>query len=402
VPKKGNTITYDGPDKRGLWTPGFGVRVTAAGARSFVLDYRTTGGRKHRYTIGSPPDWNVTAAREEAKDLRASVRKGGDPQGQKAAERRTATVNVLCDHFKEKHLPEARPNTAKEYRRMIEKHVRPALGTTKAAEVTFDDVKKLHKKITDAGAPYSANRCVAMLSKMFNLAVRWKWRHDNPAKGIARNAEAKRKRYLTPEESGRLRAALAQHERKGSDEKDAANILRLLLLTGARRGEVLAMRWDHLNLKVGKWVKPGSATKQKTEHEVSLSGPARIILSGIRAEADKDKKRADIEYVFPGRGGHRADVKRDWESVCKAAHIKGVRVHDLRHSFASALASKGVGLTTVGALLGHSNPTTTHRYAHLYDDHLRKAAEQAAEFVTGESTSGEAEVVQLRKRRRGQ
>jgi integrase len=313
APKSGNTITYDGPDKRGLWTPGFGVRVTAAGARSFILDYRTTGGRKHRYTIGSPPDWTVVMARKEAEELRASVRKGADPQGQKAAERGAATVNLLCDDFIEKHLPEARPSTAKEYRRMIDKNVRPALGTTKVADVTFDDIQSLHRKITKAGAPYIANRCVATLSKMFNLAVRWRWRPDNPAKGIARNAEEKRKRYLTPDESARLRGALTEHEGKGSEEKDATNIIRLLLLTGARKTEVLAMRWDQLNLKVGTWVKPGSATKQKTEHQVPLNGPARFILSGIRAEADDEEKRAEAEYVFPGRGGlgHRVEIKRD-------------------------------------------------------------------------------------------
>jgi integrase len=396
-PETGHQIFWDAPDPRGRgWVAGFGCRVTAAGARSFILDYRTHSGKQRRFTIGKAAAWSVTAARDEAKELRAKVDQGLDPQGNKAATRSAPTVNQLCDDFIEKHLPSLRQRTAQEYRRMIESNVRPALGTSKVADVTYDDIQSFHRKITQDGAPYVANRLVSILGKMFNLASRqWKWRSDNPVRGIQRNPEIKRKRYLTPEESARLRHALAEYERKGPEAKDAANILRLLLLTGARKGEVLAMRWDQLDLKAGKWTKPAHATKQKTEHEVPLSGPARLILAGIRAETD-----ANSEFVFSGRtSGHRHGITRNWRAVCKAANISGARMHDLRHSYASFLASRGFGLTTVGQLLGHSNPTTTARYAHLYDDHLREATEQAGE-IFGSSRRRKAKVVPFRRRGR--
>ena len=243
---------------------------------------------------------------------------------------------------------------------------------------------------------------MALLSKMFNLSRRWYQRQlptgervplrsDNPAKGIARNAETKRKRYLQGDELARLTAALAGHR-----DKQAANIVRLLLLTGARSGEVLGARWDQFNLTTGVWTKPGATTKQKTEHIVPLSAAARQLLNELYAE------RADgAEYVFPGRAGvgHRVDLKKAWPSICKAAGIVGLRVHDLRHSYASMLVSGGQSLPVIGALLGHSNPSTTARYAHLMDDPLREATERVGAIIDGAGKAG-AEVLDLHARRR--
>jgi integrase len=226
------------------------------------------------------------------------------------------------------------------------------------------------------GNPYRANRVVAVASKMFSLAVRWKMRPDNPCKGIERNYEVKRKRYLHADELGRLLMALASHP-----DQEVANIFRLLLLTGARRGEVLAMRWADVDLTAGKWVKPGSTTKQRTEHEVPLSAPARQLLAEI-AESHTGK-RGLPEFVFPGNGdkGHVVEVKRAWRHITKAAGISNLRIHDLRHSFASQLASGGASLPLIGAMLGHSNPATTARYSHLFDDPLRQAAERVGAVI---------------------
>src|SRR4051812_28246844 len=151
-------------------------------------------------------------------------------------------------------------------------------------------------------ASYQANRTVALLSRLFNLAIRWGWRADNPAKGIERNQETKRHRYLSSDELARLTVALAEHP-----DQQAANILRLLLLTGARRGEVQAAKWADFDLGAGVWVKPGATTKQKTLHRVPLSAPARQLL------ADLHDDRGESEYVFPGRlGQHRVEVKGNW------------------------------------------------------------------------------------------
>jgi integrase len=258
--------------------------------------------------------------------------------------------------------------------------IRPAMKHLKVAEVTFSDVDDLHRKITKRGATYHANRVLALLSKMFNLSIRWGWRTDNPAKGIERNQEQKRNRYLSADELVRLTVALAEHH-----DQQAANIIRLLLLTGARRGEVQAARWEQFDLKAGIRLKPGSTTKQKTEHRVPLSAPARQLLRELWENAS-----LDAEYVFPGRSdGHRIEIKADWAALCKAAGITGARIHDLRHTYASLLASAGLSLPIIGALLGHTQPATTARYAHLLDDPLKQATERVGAILMPSKPAGD-------------
>jgi integrase len=380
TPAQGNRITYDAA------LPGFGVRVTAAGARAFVLNYVSINGRERRYTIGAFPTWKTTAARDEAGRLKASIRANGtDPVGELEAARAASTVADMIDRYVADHQPRKRAGSVRDEASMIAKWLaQSTLRGMKVAEVTHSDIDRLHRKITKDGGPVRANRVVALLSKMFSLAIKWHMRADNPCRGIEKNAEQKRARYLSPDELARLTAALVAHE-----DQSAANVVRLLLLTGARRGEVLSAKWSELDLKAGTWTKPGATTKQRTEHRVPLSAPARQMLAGI--------ERAS-EYVFPGRdgAGHKVDLKRAWPKLCRAAKLKGVRVHDLRHTYASLLASHGVSLHTVGALLGHTQPSTTARYAHLYDDPLRQATEKVAAVLDGRNAG---DVVQIHRRR---
>jgi integrase len=355
---------------------GFGVRVTAAATKSFILNYRVRGsGRERRYTIGAFPDWTTVAARAKARELRRLISDGGDPLGDLKDERAAPTMADLIERFEQEHLPRKRPGTVVNYRVLLGRHVRPHFGERKVADVRFEDVDSLHGKITKQGFPYAANRCKAVLSKMFNLAIRWNMRPDNPCRGIEKNHEAKRKRYLSGDELARLIKALAVHP-----DKRAANIIRLLMLTGARRGEVLAMRWADIDVGNGTWTKPASTTKQKADHVVPLSAPARQLLAEIQAQAGK---RPLGEYVFPSGSdsGHVVDIKRAWRTLCEGAGITGLRIHDLRHSFASQLASGGASLPLIGALLGHSNPTTTARYTHLFDDPQRAAVERIGAVI---------------------
>lgn len=402
LPPSASKITYDTEVK------GFGVRVTAAGAKAFILNYRTTSGRERRITIGAFPDWKTIPARDEAKALKREIDRGDDPLEEREEDRAAKTVADLCARFTEEHLSKKREATARDYRSMIAREILPALKHRKVSEITFEDLDDLHRKITKRGAPYVANRCHAVLSKMFGLAVKWRWRPDNPAKGIERNAEVKRQRYLTPDEIGRLSAALTK-----LDDQQGADIIRILLLTGCRSGEAKAMRWDDLDLGAGTWTKPGSTTKQKTDHRAPLSAPARQLLARIRAEAEASGGLG--EYVFPGRiEGPRAEIKNTWRAACSAAGIvtktkttdaKGretitvtpsARVHDLRHTYASILAGAGASLPMIGALLGHSQPATTARYAHLMDDPLRQATERVGAIV---APPGGAEIVQHTRRR---
>ena len=367
VPATGNKIAYDPA------LPGFGVRITAAGHRAFILTYWNRAGRQRRYTIGSFPDWSVTGAREEARRLKRAIDQGDDPLAEVAAERGAPIVNDLIERFLEEHVSRKRPHTQYDYRNIIERHIRPALGRKKVAEVAWGDVDALHRKITKAGRATQANRTVAVCSKMFALAIRWKMRADNPAKGIERNAEQKRKRYPSADELKRLMAALDQHA-----DQQAADIFKICLLTGARVGEAMAARWADFDLTTGIWTKLGSTTKQRSDHVVPLSVPAKQLLADLR-------RRTNGPWVFPADStpGHRVAVQKTWLALCKAARIRGLRIHDLRHGFASQLVSSGASLPLIGSLLGHSNPQTTHRYAHLFDDPQREAVERVGAIVAG-------------------
>ena len=388
APLANNWVIYD------TEFAGFGLRVTAAGARSFILNYRTRGGKERRYTIGDATNWQCTAARKVAKEIRRKIPDGYDPLSVIEAERGAKTVAGMCARFVEDHLPELRAKTRGDYRSMIERDILPAIGRLKLVDVKPDDIDGLHRKISRGhgehkARPYRANRVAALLSKMFNLAVhRWQWLSANPVRGLRRNQEDKRQRYLINGELQRLTEALATYE-----DTQAANIIRMLLLTGARRNEVLAIRWADLNLTDGNWTKPASTTKQKKTHTTPLSAPTRQLLAKL-------SKSADTEYVFPGRlGGHRAEIRKAWDDLCRAANIEGLRVHDLRHSYASQLASSGFGLEVIGKLLGHSQPATTARYAHLFDEVTRKATERVGAVIAANGKPG-AKPVPFQKTRR--
>ena len=379
APAHGNRITYDAPDRQGRdWTPGFGVRVTAAGGRSFVFNFRTEVGRERRLTIGSPPAWSVEAARKEAASLRYRVDRGEDPLGIAQAGREAATVARLLDRFLEEHVAKLRPSSQREYRAQAQE-IKERIGALKVAAVEYADVEKLHRTISKR-APYRANRTLAVLSKAMSLALKWRMRPDNPVHGIARNPEQKRKRYLTPDELKRLTDALASHE-----DQSVANIVRLLLLTGSRMAEVMGARWDQFDFHRNVWIKPDHATKQRKEHEVPLSDQVLAMLKAMRRVAPED-----ADFLFPGGGAprYRTQLRQAWNAICKAAGIPrtgphALRIHDLRHSYASFMVSAGFSLPVVGAMLGHTQPATTHRYAHLLDDPLREAANKVGSIMGG-------------------
>lgn len=380
-PAKGNKVYRD------TEVTGLGLRITAGGHRSFVFNYRIDG-RERRLTIGpyGVNLWTLTRARKRAGELRRMVDLGDDPLAQRIEAREAPNVNDLSQRFDAEHISKLRPSTAAEYRSMIRHYILPEMGNKKVKAVTFSDVDALHRKITKSGKLYRANRVLAVVSKMFSMAIRWQWRMDNPARGIERNQETARKRYLSADELARLATALDE-----SDDTQGAAIFRLLLLSGARAGEVMGMRWDQVNFESATWTKPAASTKQNCEHQIPLSAPALLLLSEIRAQAN-----GRSEYVFPGRGSkHRINIHLAWVAICKSANIEGVRIHDLRHSYASVLVSSGLSLPIIGALLGHTLASTTQRYAHLADDPLRKATETAASVITGNGDG--AEIVPLRK-----
>jgi integrase len=381
TPATGNKITYDSEVK------GFGCRVTMAGARSFVLNYRIAG-LERRYTIGSFPEWSTGAARDKAKRLKRDIDHGIDPLGEREAERTAPTIADMCARYIEEHLPRKRPSSQRDDRSMIERDIKPVLGKHKVADLQFVHVDQLHRAISSR-APFRANRVLALLSKMFSLAIRWRWRFDNPCRGVERNHENRRERYLGPAELARLAAALEAHP-----ERTSVNLVRFLLLTGSRFGEATHATWDQFDLERGVWIKPSAHTKQKRDHRAPLSAPALALIAEMKAA------NGPSPYLFAGppktdkAGKPITTIKTTWRSICRQAGLEGTRVHDLRHTYASVLASSGLSLPVIGALLGHTQPQTTARYAHLLDDPLRQATERAAAVITASTT---ADVLPLRR-----
>ena len=429
-PSEGSRIVWDAGDAKGR-VRGFGLRVTANGVRSFILNYSVKGsGLQRRLTLGQfGSDFkSVSAARSHARELREQIAKGADPLGKLREHRDAPTVNELADRYIEEHAkPKKRPMSVYEDESLLRQWIRPEIGTKKVRDVTRSEIEELHRKITKAGTPGRANRVHALLSKMFSLAIRWEMREDNPTKNIDKNPENKRSRYLKPDELGRLIKALADHP-----NQEGSNVIRLLMFTGARRGEALGARWDQFDLAEGVWTKPSAMTKQRAEHRVPLSAPALQLISEIQTEAKAGearaaalereaaklrhpkKKAAKINaaararmcagspYVFPGyaEGEPLGNVRRFWIDLCERAEITGLRIHDLRHSYASMLAGAGLSLPVISALLGHTQASTTHRYAHLLDDPLRAATERVGAIITGVATGKTAEVKEFPSKRR--
>jgi integrase len=378
-PKSGYSIAWDGEVK------GFGVRITHNGVVSFVLNYRVNG-RQRLYTIARYPDWSVERARKEAIRLRGEIRpeqgkKPVDPLEQKQREHEAPTMLDLKDDYLERWArPYKRPASVRDDSANLDGIIVPRIGNHQVDAVTRRDIEEIHQSMK--ATKYRANRVLSLLSKMFSLAIEWGWRNDNPARGIPKFTEDRRARYLSPEELKRLAAALEEYPGKRARELDgsakqkayakkeaqrAVNAIRLLMVTGARKSEVLKATWDQFDLERGIWTKPSHTTKQKRTEYVPISQQAIDLL--------KQMPR-DGALLFPGRRREQplSELKYSWSEICEMAKLEGCRMHDLRHSFASFLVSSGETLPTIGALLGHSSPTTTSRYAHLLESPLRLAA----------------------------
>lgn len=396
VPERGYRIFVEKPHTN--YVPGFGVRTSPKGHDEFrfVLSYRNKAGTTRRYVIGRCNNWVVQAAREEAKKLRRKIDSGGDPAGESKAAREALTVNDLFEAYDQGHLAMKSKRTRQDYGAWYAKWAETPFGRKKLGELTYRDVRQLHQKITKLGKAVTANRVVSTLASMYGFALKEKiFTAGNPCQGVPRNEEEPRMNPLPLKDVAALSAALAEYR-----DQTVADILRLLMFTGARSGETRSATWDQFDLEKGVWTKPSAHTKQKKEHRVVLNAPALEVLSRLRKEAEPN-----AEYVFPGdQDGHRGSFQRQWREICKAAGlVKTVdgrtvhkyRVHDLRHTFATALASGGQSLPMIGALLGHTQPQTTQKYAHLYDDPLREASESAGAVLSGKPS---AEVVSLNKR----
>lgn len=343
---------------------GFGVRVYPTGRRTYFVQYRNEFQRTRRKKLGVHGNITTEQAREMAKAVLGDVAKGEDPSQQMRIKRSKPSIADLAEEYLEMYAKtNKRPKSYREDKNMLVRIILKRWSDKRVEEITTHDVQFLHHELRKT--PYMANRVRALLSKMFNIAIQWKWLNDNPVNGVQKYQEQKRNRWLSDEEMERLWESLEEYS-----NQRVAKAIWLLVLTGSRRSEVLNATWDQFDLEKGVWTKPAHTTKQKRMEHLPLSSQAIDLLKGM-------KETAEGKHLFPGRvpGQPLQDIKRGWQTVCKKAGLQDVRIHDLRHTHASHLVSSGLSLSIVGKLLGHTQASTTQRYAHLADEPLRQAAE---------------------------
>ena len=357
---------------------GFGLKVTPSGRKIYILQYRM-GGRNtpsKRYTIGLHGPWTPDTARKEATEKLGEIAKGDDPALPKVKSKGMPTLKQFGQRFLREYAElHKKPRSVAEDRRNLQKLVYPQLGSRRLDKVTRQDIARLHRSLHDT--PIAANRTLAVLSTLFNYAesdeVKLRPENSNPCRKFKKYDEKKRerKRFLSEIELSRLGNTLRQVEKTQTYSPFVIAAIRLLVLTGARLGEVLTLKWDYVDHDRRCLNLPDSKTGQKT---VFINAPALQVLESIL-------RLNDNPYVLPGHkhGTHLKNIQTAWRDIRKQATLDDVRLHDLRHAFASVGVQAGMGLPIIGGLLGHTQPATTQRYAHLADDPLKQATEVIGE-----------------------
>ncbi len=386
-------IVDEMPPGQTIWDSevrGFGVRRQLVD-RSYVVKCRVNR-RQIFITLGKHgAPLTVEQARKKALITLAKLLNGDTPSPQDDHDPDELSVKGFCDRYLSDHAEQhKKPRSISSDRSLIRNHIIPLLGDLRISAVTRLHIESLRNDVLVGktapidpkakqlsqkggqpvrGGPGVANRCLTLLSKMFNLAEDWELRpqNSNPVRRIKRYREQRRERFLSNVEIKKVGQAISQLELKGSLSFSAASLLRLLLLTGARVGEMTTLQWSYVYLDKAILALPDSKTGRKI---IRLCKPALSILESMPAINDSP-------FVFPGQSPERhiVNIQKPWKRVCKTAGIGNVRIHDIRHTFASVAAGQGTSLLTIGALLGHNSPATTSRYAHLGNDHVASANE---------------------------
>ncbi len=395
ISKRSADAIKSGERDRYLWDSelaGFGLKVTPAGGRSYLVQYRVGGrkGRTRRVTIGKHGTLSPDQARQEAKRILGEVAAGQDPAEDRTRARQAISVAELCELYLSEGVVTKKVFTVANDRGRIELHVKPLLGRRLAREIIQDDIERFLNAVAKRHGKGAASRTVGMLGGIFSFAVRKRLCAKNPVRGVKRFPDRKVERFLSPAELARLGETLAVAEREGVNPYAIAAI-RMLMFTGCRKAEILSLRWDYVDWEHECLRLPDSKTGAKT---VTLGAPALELLHRLpRVEGNP--------YAFPGTKdrAHLVGLQKIWTRLRNRAELPGVRLHDMRHSFASVGAASGDSLFIISKLLGHKNAASTQRYAHLGDDPLRSAADRISQQIADAMSGGKGgAVVELPKR----
>lgn len=378
LPTKASRYTVWDTDMKG-----FGLRVSTNGRKIFVVRYRTIGGADRLMVLGALGVFTPEEARERARLMLAEVATGGDPHQMKMGHRHEMTVSELCELYMAEGTALKKPSTLQIDRIRIDRHIKPRIGRMKLSDVKRADIQRLMIDIGAGhirggatphtrGGKHAAARTVGLLGGIFTFAMDRELITTHPTRGVKRYSDNRRDRFLSPKEMARLGDVLIEMEKDGCDPRHIS-IIRLLLLTGARKNEIARLKWSEVDFDRGILRLQDSKTGPKT---IRLGAPAVRLLAGLLANGNV--------YVFPDRRHPKrpvANLDWAWVNIRKRAEMEDLRIHDLRHSFASAGLAGGEGLPLIGKLLGHSHISTTSRYAHLADDPLKAAADRISELV---------------------
>jgi integrase len=423
-----------------VWDPelkGFGLKVTPAGAKTYIASYRAGTGRaapQREYTLGKHGVLTPDQAREMARKVLSEARLGGDPQADRKRLRGERTVAQLCDLYLEEGASGKKASTLATDRYRIEAHIKPLLGKRPLSSVTAGDVERFMRDVAAGktavkrerigpraytqprGGKGTASRTVGLLGGIFAFAVRHKLRADNPVHGVARYKDGRSERFLSGDELARLGAAIEAAEAEGRNAMGLA-VIRLLVTTGARKGEIEALRWDEVDFersalrlrdsKTGAKVVAIGAQALALLADLAERAKAERLAAEAKAEAEGEELPPPSPFVFPASRGaalHWTGTKKVWETVRGKAGLPDVRLHDLRHTYASlavGAAGGGQSLAVIGKLLGHKDVRTTARYAHLADDPVKQAADRIAAAAAAGLSGRSAEVVDLATAKQG-
>jgi len=354
---------------------GFMLEVRASGGKTFYQRYTDVRGRERQFKLGPAEVLTLDQARRKARLVLAQALIGEDPQQQR---RELRAIPTLKEFVRDRYLPHV-----KSYKRswctdetVLRLHILPALGAEPVDQLKTDAIAELLKSMREKGyASGTTNRVLILLRYIYNLGRKWRvaGMTQNPTLGLSTAPDVQRDRFLSSEECQRLIASVESDE-----NQTAAQAIMLLLLTGGRRNEITQAKWEYVNWERRTLLVPLS--KSGKPRAIALNGQALALLRAI--------PRTENPYIFPSpvNGKPSASLFFPWDRIRKRAGLEDVRLHDLRHSYASFLVNQGISLYVVQGLLGHAHSRTTQRYAHLSHDTLLDAAERITDAVGGKAT----------------